>query len=193
MYRAVALKALKTGVPLTDRRAMSALVRRCHVAFRVDPGHRQKVLLDGADVTDEIRRPEVAGAASQMATVPEVRRALVHQQRRIGARGRVVAEGRDTGTVVFPKAELKVFLTASLIERARRRFRDLKSSGHPAPLSEVRRSLRLRDQRDQQRAADPLRPASDAVRIDNTRLQSDEVVGILYSAVQNLRGKQVEP
>ena len=186
MYRAVALKALREGLPPTDHKALSTLATRSRVTFRVDPGHRVRVLLDGSDVTDQIRQPKVAEAASIVATIPGVRRALVRQQRAIGARGRVVAEGRDTGTVVFPKAELKVFLTAEVTERAKRRFKDLRAGGHSVTFEEVLKDLKRRDKRDRQRKASPLRRAERAVRIDNTGLKSTQVIDKLLDYVRKL-------
>ncbi|MBI3333143.1 MAG: (d)CMP kinase [Candidatus Omnitrophica bacterium] len=175
MYRAVALKALRAGASLKDRRRLAGLARSSRISF--SRGSRQvRVLLDGTDVTLAIRRPEVSEAASVVATVPGVRRALVRQQQAIGAAGGIVAEGRDTGTVVFPGADLKVFLTATLAQRARRRFEELQSAGHRLSLAEVLREMRARDLRDRRRASSPLRRAKGAVLVDNTRLKSDQVL-----------------
>ena len=187
MYRAVALKALRERVPLTADRLLTRLATRSRVTFRKDSGGRARVLLDGADVTRAIRRPEVSEAASQVATIPGVRRALVRHQRLIGAGGRVVMEGRDTGTVVFPKADLKVFLTADLTERARRRWRDLRRLGLPTTFAQVLRDVRGRDARDRGRRASPLRQARGAVKIDNTKLQSSQVLDTLLDYVRNVR------
>lgn len=190
MYRAVALEALRNKVPVTDRKALSLLARRCRIGFRVDPGHRLKVLLNGKDVTEAIRDPEVTQTASVVATVPAVRQALVREQRALGARGRIVAEGRDTGTAVFPKADLKVFLTATVTERARRRWRDLKRMGESVAFPEVLRDLRRRDLRDRRREASPLRIAPGALRVDNTRLQSSQVVDKLLDYVRRIDRNQ---
>ncbi len=179
MYRAIALKAVEKKVSLTDRSALTKLAVRSRIAFRVDPGHRLRVLLDGSDVTEAVRRPEISEAASRVATVPGVRRALVRRQRILGARGRIVAEGRDIGTVVFPKALLKFFLTATPAERARRRLGDLREAGHAAPWAKVLEQVKRRDLRDRRRIASPLRVPKGAVRIDNSRLQSSEVVAIM--------------
>lgn len=191
MYRAVALKAIQKKVPLADRVALGELACHLKVSFRVDPGHELKVLCDGEDVTEEIRRRQVSEAASLVATVPRVRRALVRQQKAIGAKGRVVAEGRDTGTVVFPKADLKVFLTASLQERAKRRLHDLKAAGERVTFSEVFKDLRRRDLRDRTREDSPLRRAQGALRIDNTRLQSAQVVDKIAVYVRRTCGTGV--
>jgi cytidylate kinase len=186
MYRAVALEALTRKIPGTRRKALADLARRCRITFRVDPGHRVRVLLNGRDVTEAIRAPEVAETASKVATIPAVRRALVRQQQAIGKRGRIVAEGRDTGTVVFPKADLKVFLTATLTERARRRWRDLKREGHAIPFEEVLREMKARDRRDRRRKASPLRRAAGSVRINNTRLKSAQVLDRLLDYVRRI-------
>jgi cytidylate kinase len=135
-----------------------------------------RVRVDGRDVTDVIRDPAVSEAASVVSTYPGVREALVAHQRRLGADGGVVMEGRDIGTVVFPDAEVKVFLTASVEERARRRYRELRDRGVPVSLEEVRRAEEERDRRDRSRAHSPLQPAPDAVVLDTTGVPVDEVV-----------------
>ena len=196
MYRALALKAFQKRVPLNQRNLLAKLAGRSRVAFRVDPGHRLRVLLDGTDVTEEIRLPEISEAASRVATVPGVRQALVRQQRKLGARGRIVAEGRDIGTVVFPKAPLKFFLTATPAERARRRLDDLRKAGHTAALAQVLEEVKRRDSRDRRRAVSPLRVPKGAVRIDNSRLKSAQVVAIMTDYVQRIlnhhRGNGIE-
>ncbi len=186
MYRAIALQALRKGVGLDDRRALTRLAGRSRVSFRVDPGHRVRVLLEGRDVSEMIRRPDVSEAASRIATIPGVRRALVRQQRLIGVWGRVVAEGRDTGTVVFPRADLKFFLSASAAERASRRWNDLRRAGHAEPRSRVLQDLGRRDRRDRLRAASPLRLAKGAIRIDNTDLQYSQVVDKILDYVRRI-------
>ena len=187
MYRAAALKALRTKVPLTKKQALARLANAARIAFRMDPGHRVRVLLDGEDVSEEIRRPAISEAASVVATIPGVRRALVRQQQRIGAKGRVVAEGRDTGTVVFPKAELKFFLSANAAERAKRRWQELREAEHPISFDKVLVETKRRDRRDRQRAASPLMAAKGAIRIDNTKLQSNEVLDILIGHVHRIQ------
>lgn len=183
MYRALALKALRGKVALTNRPRLAALARGSRIAFRMDPGHRLRVLLDRADVTKAIRAPAVSEAASRIATIPGVRKALVAQQKALGARGRVVAEGRDTGTVVFPKAQLKIFLTATLWERAKRRLHDLRAQGHRPTRAQVLRDLKSRDSRDRNRSDSPLRSPHGAVRIDNSRLKSAQVVDTILDYV----------
>ncbi len=189
MYRAIALKALRRRIPLSNRRRVAQAASSSRVTFRVNPGKRLRVLLDGIDVTEAIRAPAVSEAASRVAAVPAVRRVLVRQQRELGARGRVVAEGRDTGTVVFPHADLKIFLTASPLERARRRRRDLQSAGHTVTLAQVLEETKNRDRRDRNRQASPLRQAVGAIRLDNTRLKSNQVIGKLLDYVRRVQTK----
>jgi CMP/dCMP kinase len=166
MYRAAALAALRAGTDLDDPDAMSGLVRSLTIG--VEDG---RVALDGADVSEAIRSAEVTAAASRVAVHPGVRAALVERQRALLDAGRYVAEGRDIGTVVSPEAPLKVFLTATDEERARRRAAQ---SGEP--LDEVLASQRVRDERDRHREHGALRPAGDAIELDTTALALDEVV-----------------
>jgi cytidylate kinase len=171
MYRAVALAALRAGRPPAE----------VACAVRIDVG--EQVQVDGEDVTGLIRSPEVSEAASQAAADPEVRRALVSQQRRVLSQGDWVAEGRDIGTVVAPDAAVKVFLDASPEERARRRAREL--GVDPAT---VLAEQAIRDERDRTREASPLAPAPDAVVVDTTGLSLDEVVARITSLVSNAAG-----
>ncbi len=186
MYRAIGLQALRAKVSLSDRRALSRLAGRSRVTFRSTAGGRlrHRVFLDGEEVTRQIRRPEVSTAASRVAVIPGVRRALVREQRRLGRRGGLVAEGRDAGTVVFRKAPLKFFITASAAERARRRHAEERRMGHRVSRTQVLREIRVRDRRDRRRKVAPLRPAPGAIRIDNTRLQPHEVLAILADYVR---------
>ena len=186
MYRAVGLKALRNKVDLADRSALARLAGRARIGFK-GHGDKVQVFLDGADVTRAIRRPEVSEAASRVAVVPGVRRALVKQQQRIGRSGRIVAEGRDTGTVVFPHAPLKFFVTASLAERARRRYEEHKSAGHRMSLDQVMREVHRRDRRDRSRKVAPLKEAPGAIRIDNTQLQSGQVLDTLIAYVRRAK------
>lgn len=171
MYRSVALAALRRGA---EPAAIAG-------AVRIDPGER--VLLDGADVTEQIRTPEVSEAASRAAADPAVREAMVAQQRRLLARGDWVVEGRDIGTVVAPDAELKLFITADPRERARRRAAEL-----GADLDTVLAEQAIRDERDRAREHSPLRPASGAVVIDTTRLALPEVVERVVAMARRVAG-----
>jgi cytidylate kinase len=180
MYRCAALAALRAGASLDDGAALGRLVRG--LRLRLADG---RVSLEGEDVTEAIRAPEVSAAASRVSVHPEVREAMVQRQRALIAGGDYVAEGRDIGTVVSPDATLKVFLTASDAERARRRAAE---TGEP--LAEVRAAQLLRDARDREREHGALRPADDAVEIDTTGLSADQVAArIADLAAQRERGR----
>ncbi|WP_397547675.1 (d)CMP kinase [Rhodothermus marinus] len=187
MYRALALALLRQDPTLDPERAREALAR---VQLRVawDNG-RLRVFLDSEDVTEAIRTPEVSQAASRISAWPEVRARLLEEQRRIGRAweqqyGGVVLDGRDIGTVVFPEAEVKVFLVADPEERARRRQRELAERGQEVPLEQVLAEILQRDAQDQQRAVAPLRKADDAVELDTTSLSIDEQVQRVYELVR---------
>jgi CMP/dCMP kinase len=168
MYRCMALMALRTGAEFDDEDALGDLARALTPEIEL---RDERVLIEGVDVTAEIREPEVAAAASQVSVHPQVREAMVERQRDLIETGRYVAEGRDIGTVVSPDSPLKVFLTADADERARRRAAE---SGEP--VETVQREIRARDERDTERAHGALRPASDAVGIDTTELTIPQVV-----------------
>ena len=174
-YRAAALKALKAGVSPDDEPAVVELVASAIIEFVAgDSGPR--VLLDGDDVTAAIRSPEVSLAASKVSRYPTVRQKMISLQRSL-ARGRgVVMEGRDIGTVVFPEASLKVFLTAASEERARRRQEDDQQRGQAVGLEQTIAAIEQRDQLDKERKMSPLIPAPDAVEVDSTNLSADQVV-----------------
>ena len=171
MYRAVTLAALRAGIDLAVEEALGSLAER--VAVRLPPG---QVLLDGLDVTDLIRTVEVTRASRFLADSPRVRAQLVRLQREFAAENRVVAEGRDQGTVVFPDAACKFFLTATIAERARRRHAEYLAKGEAIALEIVERDLADRDQRDADRAIAPMRPAHDAQVVDTTGVALAEVV-----------------
>ncbi len=167
-YRAVAWKVRKEGVDPHDREAVVRIAQGTEVELTYSPSQGLRVFVDGEEVTKEIRRPEVSETASIISTHPEVREALVALQRRLGEKGPTVAEGRDVQTVVFPNAEVKIFLVASLEERARRRYVDLLSRGIKESFERVLAELKERDRRDSTRKVAPLRPAPDAFVIDST-------------------------
>jgi CMP/dCMP kinase len=179
MYRAVALLARRAGLgPDLDaegRRAVVVFAERLGVSFSGDP-RAQRVILDGEDVTAALRAPEVSQMASVVSAIPEVRRQMVRRQRELAARSGGVVEGRDIGTVVFPGATLKVFLTAEPEVRARRRFDELARRGMTASWEDVLEEQRERDRRDSTRPDSPLRPAEGAVIVDTSRLTLPEVV-----------------
>jgi len=177
MYRTVAYRALCEGVPLDDQAALAALAQRTNVRFEHAEGSPvpTAVFADGENVTAAIRTPEVDAAVSAVAKAPGVRAAMVPRQRDI-AHGDAVVEGRDIGTVVFPDAEVKVFLTASPDERARRRHREQAAAGHEVTRDEVLERLQRRDVADSTREASPAVKAADAEEIDTTGLTAEQVV-----------------
>ena len=188
MYRAVALKAQRTGMPLSEPDGIAALARAARIRFRAGTGGgEQRVFLDGEDVTEAIRAPEVAAHSSAVSAIPGVRSALVALQQTLGAQGGVVMEGRDIGTVVFPNAEVKIFLTASPSERAERRHKDLVARGTAATLEEVRRDQDERDWRDATRSVAPLAPAQDAVIIESDGLTPEDVVEEILARIDARR------
>ena len=175
VYRAVALAALERGLDLDAGKQLGDLASSVRVEFR-DTEDGVRVMLDGRDVSEAIRMPEVSEAASRISVHPEVRRALLDHQRRAAEGRRVVAEGRDMGTVVFPDADVKFFLTADERVRAERRWRELLARGRSVTLEEVLAEQRERDRRDRERAVAPLRPAEDAVVVDSTSMTPEQVV-----------------
>ena len=174
LYRCVALQALERGVDLDDGDALAKIAAALDVRFGV--GADTRVMLGERDVTTAIRAPELSQAASRVSAVPTVRAALVDLQRRSARPPGTVAEGRDMGTVIFPNAQLKVFLDADIGERARRRAQDLRDAGREDALADVRSQMSERDARDAGRAVAPLKPAADAMVLDTTHLGLDEVV-----------------
>ena len=173
MYRAVGLKALRAGVPLDSAERFAQIAEGAHIDLVPRDG-ALRVLLDGEDVTEAIRAPEVSQAASVVAVVPEVRHPLVAEQRRAGAAGGVVMEGRDIGSVVFPDADLKIFLDASPEVRASRRQREHEEKGEHMTFEEVLAEVHARDKRDRERKMSPLVRAADAVVVDNTAMDAEE-------------------
>jgi cytidylate kinase len=173
MYRAVGLKALRCGVPLDSPERLAELAEGAHIDLAPRAG-KLSVILDGEDVTEAIRAPEVSHAASVVAVVPGVRHPMVAEQRRAGEKGGVVMEGRDIGSVVFPHADLKIFLDASPEVRAARRQRELEEKGEPLEFAKVLEEVHKRDQRDSQREMSPLVRADDAVVVDNTAMDAEE-------------------
>jgi cytidylate kinase len=179
MYRAVALKALRQQLGLSDADALALAADQAQIRLETQDG-ATRVWLDGDEVTHDIRTPEVTEAASRVSAQPRVREALVKQQRACGAAGGVVMEGRDIGTVVFPDADLKIFLDASPDERTRRRVADLAAQGIPATAETVGRQMAERDTRDSHRAASPLVRAPDAVLIETDGITAEEVVQRIF-------------
>ena len=185
MYRALALKALERRVRLDDEAALEALARETHIVLKpATPeqeaaGLKNRVFLDGREATEEIRKAEVAQAASRLATIAGVREVLVSEQQRAGEGGGVVMEGRDIGTVVFPRAELKIFLDASPETRAQRRWKEHQEKGDSVTLLEVLQEVRERDRRDRERKVSPLVRAKDAMLLDNTAMGIEETARLI--------------
>jgi cytidylate kinase len=185
MYRALALKALQHHISLDDEARLESLAADTHIELKPPTpeqeraGSKNDVFLDGADVTDAIRTGDVAQAASWLATIAGVRHVLVAEQQRAGAGGGVVMEGRDIGTVVFPNAELKIFLDASPEVRAQRRWKEHQEKGEDLTVSQVLQEVRERDKRDQERKVSPLVRAADAVIVDNTAMDVEETARLI--------------
>jgi cytidylate kinase len=188
IYRAVALVAKRAGVAWTDGAALARVADALAIDFRFD-GDTNRVVVDGDDATSAIRTPEISQGASQVSAHPEVRAALLDLQRRLGAGGGVVVEGRDTGTVVFPTAACKFFLTANDHERARRRADELRAAGRgDVDLATILKEQTERDARDAQRAVAPMVPAPDAVHVDSSGLSLDEVITKIEAVVRQKLG-----
>jgi CMP/dCMP kinase len=185
MYRALALKALQRGAPLDDETQLAKLANETHIELKPPApeqekaGIKNRVFLDAKEVTQEIRTPEVAQAASRLATIAPVRAVLVAEQQRAGAGGGVVMEGRDIGTVVFPNAELKIFLEASPEVRAERRWKEHQEKGENMTLAQVLDEVHERDKRDRERKVSPLVRAADAVLVDNTAMDAAETARLI--------------
>ena len=178
MYRGVAWKALREHVPLDSEENLTALARATRIDLASTNGSF-RVLVDGADVTEQIRSAAVAQAASKVAVIAGVRTVLVNEQRRAAQQGGVVMEGRDIGTVVFPDAELKIFLDAAVEVRAERRRLEHEQKGESLGFAEVLVEVRQRDRRDRERAVSPLVRASDAIIVDNTAMSADETARLI--------------
>jgi cytidylate kinase len=175
MYRAIGLKALRAGVDVCDESAMGELARETEVDVEtLSSGTR--IFLDGVDVTNELRTPEVSAAASAVAALGPVRERMVEIQRSIGAEGGIVAEGRDIGSVVFPDAEVKIYLDADLRTRAVRRKKELNGQGNPVELGRVERDIRSRDRSDSNRMHSPLIIPEGAEIVDTTHLTIEEQI-----------------
>lgn len=174
VYRAVARKALDSGASLDDSNQISLIARSADVRLEGDPDHLQ-VFLDGRDVSREIRLPDASHASSVIATIPEVRAAVVEKLREMSRLRGVVMDGRDIGTKVFPDAQVKLFLNASLDVRAHRRAEEERERGRAVTVEEVRDELRERDTRDSTRLATPLVPADDAIFIDTSDMSLDQL------------------
>lgn len=184
LYRVLALAAQKHSVALDNEKALEVLAEHLDVQFIAQESESSSIILEGENVTEVIRTEKIGNAASQVAALPAVRASLLSRQRAFRNAPGLVADGRDMGTVVFPDAELKIFLTASPEERALRRYNQLKERGISVTLSDLIKELRERDRRDQERTVAPLKPAEDAIRIDTDRLTIDQVVERIISEIK---------
>lgn len=180
MYRAVALWGLRQGVDMGDMHRMEQLAIAAQIELA--PG---RIALNGEDITDAIRTAELSNGASKVSVIPGVRRALVAKQREMGERTSVVMEGRDIGTVVFPNADVKIFLDADPNERLRRRFEETKAKGEAVSESQLAAQMRERDQRDSTRADAPLSQAPDAIYLDSTAMSLDQVEEAILKIVRS--------
>lgn len=177
IYRVLALAALHHNIDAADEEALIPLAAHLDVQFEIeDPAKPAKIILEGEDVTHSIRNEEVGGVASQVASLPRVREALLRRQRAFKQEPGLVADGRDMGTVVFPSAEVKIFLTASAEERANRRYKELKAKGEDVTIPRLLQAIQERDERDMNRTVAPLKPAEDALTLDSTALDAGQVL-----------------
>lgn len=182
MYRSVAWKFLQTGKAF-DEDFISGLSKTMLIDFKPE-AKINRVFVDGTEVTEAIRTPEVTAIVSRVAAIGEVREAMVDQQRRMGEAGGVLMDGRDIGTVVFPNAQLKIFLTASVEERARRRYAEMVAKGQQVDLQQLQEDIAERDKQDSERAISPLRQAEDALLLDTSDMGISEVTDKILQLVQ---------
>jgi cytidylate kinase len=184
MYRALAWAARRDGIGADDQTRVSELVEEVRIRIRPRADGLNQVIVNGDDITSEIRSPEISQLASRLSAMPPVRRRMVALQQDMAREGGVVMEGRDIQTVVLPEAEVKIFLTASAEERARRRWEELRGRGRAADLQQVLADIEARDARDTTRADSPLKPAPDAVHVDTDGLTIEQVVAKVLATVK---------
>ena len=185
MYRAAALYAIQNEIPI-ERSALLPHLDEMEICLK-NEGERQLVFLNGKEVTDKIRTPEVSMGASAIAVIPEVRLKLVELQRKMAESGSVIMDGRDIGTYVLPDAELKIYLTASVEERAKRRFLEMQQKGADADFEAICRDIRARDENDMSREFAPLRKAEDAILLDSSDMSFSEVVEEVIKRIKEVR------
>ena len=183
MYRAVALAADEAGVEVSNARGVEVVLADLDLSVRLEP-RETRLFLGEREVTSLIREPRISALASAVSALPQVRQKMVEVQQALGRQGRIVTEGRDQGTVVFPGAGLKFFLDAGSEERARRRYEELKARDRAMALDQVGREMAERDEADSSRQVSPLRPAEDAIRIDSTHLSIEEVLSLMLDHVR---------
>ena len=183
MYRAFALSAHRNLIDVEDEKELSELLLETHIYIENDADYNVKVILNKEDVTDKIRTPEISSLSSGLATKKVVRNTLKGMQKRLGQKGNIVAEGRDMGTYVFPDADFKFYLDATLDERAERRWLQLQEDGVDQSLEVVKKEIEERDKQDRERAESPLHPARNAVIIDTTNVTVEEVIGKILKTI----------
>lgn len=188
LYRTIAIAAKEAGIASDDAAGLKALCARSKIRL-VREGHIEYVELNGRKVGNEIRTPEIGRLSSDVSKIPEVRAALLNLQRGLAKEGGVVMEGRDIGTVVLPNAELKFFLSASVDERARRRWKELQERGEKVPLQQIKEEVLKRDKQDSERAISPLKKSKEAIEIDTTNHSVDEIVTKMYGIAKEKEGK----
>ncbi len=176
LYRLLGMEVSRRQIPLEDTAALVEAARALDIRFEDDAADEPRVFLQGEDVSNELRSEQTGKMASKLAAIPEVRAALMQRQRDFRQPPGLVADGRDMGSVVFPDAELKLFLTASLEERANRRYKQLKEKGFDISIDDLFREISARDERDASRAVSPLRPADDAVVVDCSDMSIEQMV-----------------
>ncbi len=190
MYRAVALAALRQKMPLSDAESVAKIASEVVIEFHPDPSRGQLTWLNGEDVTDAIRSPEATAGSSAVAVHPGVRREMVKRQKELGRHGNIVAEGRDTTSVVFPHADLKIYLVADIKTRAHRRFLEAAARGDQTTIEEQEKLLDARDRNDSERAVSPLTQVPDAVLVDTSGLtiegQVDKIIALARRVFSSL-------
>jgi len=188
MYRAAAYKALQLGIDLLDKTNLASLADNLKIDVQYK-NNEQRIILDGEDITESIRTPEISKAASAVAAIPEIRLKLVDIQRSIAKKVNVVMDGRDIGTYVLPDASVKIFLTASVEERAKRRYDELHNKGINDSYADILKDIEERDYKDSTRAFAPLKKAKDAVEIDTTSMSIEEVIERILQIIDKGMGK----
>ncbi|MBR1456978.1 MAG: (d)CMP kinase [Oscillospiraceae bacterium] len=192
IYRTVGLAAYRRGIDRKDERAIMEMLPELQIGMRYDDSGEQRMYLNGADVSAEIRLPEISICASDVSSLPGVRAFLLEMQRQLARENSVIMDGRDIGTVVLPDADLKIFLTASAAARAERRLKQLAEKGVSADYEEVLRDIRYRDEQDSGRAAAPLKAAEDAVTMDTTQIDFDGSFALLCRIIEERLGVRPE-
>lgn len=188
MYRAIGLAAVRSGIDTKDAEGVKSVLDKVDITISHSDG-TQKIFLNGENVSEEIRLPEISVAASNVAVIPEVRIKLVELQRSLAERCDVIMDGRDIGTYVLPNAELKIFLTASVDERARRRYKELIEKGVKTDFDEVKADMEYRDKNDSGRDFAPLRAADDSITLDNTDITAQEAADEICRLAKERRGE----